>query len=275
MTRTRFIWISLVLAASLLSGCAEGESSSEITSEITIGDISGNTVSVVSSVPSDLLPSSAVTSSQDSSQTSVASAAVSSSKSVSSTAQADEWNLILVNKKNLLPDDFKTTLADVPGGQMDKRVVQLMKDMLAAAEKDGAPLHIVSSYRTPERQAEKYNARVKELMATGLTKAQAEAEAGKYLAPPGTSEHCTGLAADIVSPDWYSSHNNLTADFDQTKQFTWLSKNAAKFGFILRYPKSKEEITMISYEPWHYRFVGIKAAAEISSQGITLEEYLG
>lgn len=289
MTKYRLLFICGLLAASLLVGCAEGDTSSDITSEITIGDISGNTVSAVSSIPSDLVQSSGQTSDETSDSSvskqstaasqntdSKASTSISSSKATSSgSVQTEEWNLILVNKNNKLPSDYAPTLAAVPNGQLDKRIAQYMKDMLAAAEDDNVPLAIVSSYRTLERQAEKFNARVKELMATGLTKAEAETEAGKYIAPPGTSEHCTGLAADIVSPNWYSTHSSLTADFDQTKQFTWLSKNAAKYGFILRYPKDKTDITMISYEPWHYRYVGVEVATEITSKGFTLEEYLG
>ncbi|MEG0340419.1 MAG: M15 family metallopeptidase, partial [Oscillospiraceae bacterium] len=93
------------------------------------------------------------------------------------------------------------------------------------------------------------------------------------VARPGTSEHNLGLAADIVSENWYSHHNDLTAEFDKTKEYDWLAAHAQDYGFILRYPKGKESITGISYEPWHYRYVGINAAKKIKSESLTLEEY--
>jgi len=92
----------------------------------------------------------------------------------------------------------------------------------------------------------------------------------REIAIPGTSEHSTGLAVDIV----VLSHQTLDEDFEKTEGFKWLSENAQKYGFILRYPKNKEEITGIKYEPWHYRYVGEENAKKINEQGICLEEYL-
>ena len=86
---------------------------------------------------------------------------------------------------------------------------------------------------------------------------------------PGTSEHETGLAADIVTP----SYQRLDAGYAGTKAAKWLLENAASYGFVLRYPEDKTEITGIDYEPWHYRYVGVEAAKEIMAQGLCLEEY--
>ena len=92
-----------------------------------------------------------------------------------------------------------------------------------------------------------------------------------YSAAPGTSEHHTGNAIDLIS----TNHVSLDETFAQNPAYAWLQQNAHRYGFILRYPANKTDITGYSYEPWHYRFVGEKAATEIRERGITLEEYLG
>ena len=108
----------------------------------------------------------------------------------------------------------------------------------------------------------------------GYSREKAKELAAQYVAPPGTSEHLTGLAVDLISPDWYNTHSSLTSDFENTKQFAWLYAHCAEYGFILRYPKDKVAITGYSYEPWHYRYVGVEAAKEIMSKKICLEEYV-
>ena len=105
---------------------------------------------------------------------------------------------------------------------------------------------------------------------SSLTYEQAADKAKTINAYPGTSEHELGLAADIVTP----SYQMLNSDFDKTATFKWLKTHCAEYGFILRYPKEKQDITRIIYEPWHYRYVGKEAASEIYSQGICLEEYI-
>lgn len=99
----------------------------------------------------------------------------------------------------------------------------------------------------------------------GYSEADAKLEAGKWVAVPGTSEHCLGYAADLCS---------LEESFENSEQFAWLQEHCAEYGFILRYPKDKVDITKISYEPWHYRYVGSNHAQIIMSQGLCLEEYL-
>jgi LAS superfamily LD-carboxypeptidase LdcB len=90
------------------------------------------------------------------------------------------------------------------------------------------------------------------------------------VARPGTSEHHVGLAVDILGSGYYS----LEQSFENTAAFKWLKAHCAEYGFILRYPKEKEHITGVIYEPWHYRYVGVDVAKEIMSRNITLEEYL-
>ena len=93
-----------------------------------------------------------------------------------------------------------------------------------------------------------------------------------YSARPGTSEHQTGLCMDLIVG---GANPVLDESFADHACYRWLVENAHKFGFILRFPKGKETVTGYSYEPWHYRFVGVEAATEIYRRGITLEQYLG
>ncbi len=106
---------------------------------------------------------------------------------------------------------------------------------------------------------------------TGLSYTDAKRLVQTYSARPGTSEHQTGLCVDFITPDM---NDKLTVDFENTEAFAWLSENAYKFGFILRYPKGKEDVTGYTYEPWHYRFVGREAATNMHFAGLTPEEYL-
>jgi D-alanyl-D-alanine carboxypeptidase len=108
-------------------------------------------------------------------------------------------------------------------------------------------------------------------MLRGMSLSEAQRLAAVYVAPPGHSEHPAGLAADISSMDW---QGEISRQFDNTLQFRWLEKNACKYGYILRYPKGKEAVTGLSYQPWHFRYVGRKHACFINKMGITLEEYM-
>jgi D-alanyl-D-alanine carboxypeptidase len=107
-------------------------------------------------------------------------------------------------------------------------------------------------------------------MDDGMTREQAEEEALRYSARPGTSEHQTGLCLDFMT----TQMSDLDESFEDTSAFRWLSSNAHKYGFILRYPSNKVDTTGYKYEPWHYRFVGRSAATEIYESGLCLEEYL-
>ena len=152
---------------------------------------------------------------------------------------------------------------------------QLFLRQGADAEAAGCKLYLGSGYRSVERQTALFKRKTNSFMAEGFSREEAEKQAAMWVARPGTSEHNTGLAADIVSADWYSKHSDLTADFEDTPEFEWLYAHCADYGFILRYPRGKENVTGVTYEPWHYRYVGKDAAKAIMQAGGTLEEYTG
>lgn len=142
--------------------------------------------------------------------------------------------------------------------------------MLEQAENEGVIIKILSAYRTHDYQGQLFSRSVAEYMSDGLDEEAAHRLTARYLAKPFHSEHETGLACDFCSPDWDDTQD----DFSRTAEGKWLCKNAAEYGFILRYPRMKEHITGFAYEPWHYRFVGTEHAKIIRRQGLTLEEYL-
>ena len=182
-----------------------------------------------------------------------------------------EWNKLLVNPWNPMPDGYTPELVSVGNGQQaDVRVKDALEAMLADCRKAGYNPVICSSYRTVARQQTLFENETKAFMAYGYDRATAEEYAAKWVARPGTSEHHTGLAFDIVS----SSYQKLDRTQADTPEQRWLMANCHKYGFILRYPDNKTDITGINYEPWHYRYVGLDIAKEITEKGITLEEYL-
>lgn len=182
----------------------------------------------------------------------------------------DDWSLILINKKHLIPEDYTFELAVIKGAiKTDARVVPHVKDLLLAAKEDGVTILICSPYRDPERQKMLFARKMKFYTKKGYSESEAYDLASQTVAIPGTSEHEAGLAFDFISDDY----SMLDAGFADTDAGRWLKENAADYGFILRYPLGKEKITEIEFEPWHYRYVGVDAAKEIMSRGITLEEY--
>ena len=180
--------------------------------------------------------------------------------------------LLLVNPWTPLPEDFVPgELVPVQNDQaVDARAYPDLQDMLGDMSQAGLSPLICSSYRSQERQQELYDNKVQRVMDEGASLEAAQAEAARWVARPGTSEHQTGLAVDIVS----LSNQMLDETQESTPEFQWLAENAWKYGFILRYPSDKSEKTGIAYEPWHFRFVGKEAAAEIHDLGLCLEEYL-
>ena len=185
-------------------------------------------------------------------------------------SEADDWNMILVNKWNPAPEGYETELADAEQGyQVDARIVEDLLDMLEDARAEGLSPRICSAYRSHEKQIRLYNNKVREYLDKGYSAEKAEEEAGKWVAVPGTSEHETGLAVDIVA----ASYQLLDEGQEKTKEQQWLMENCYKYGFILRYPNEKSELTGIYYEPWHYRYVGKEAAAQIFEMDICFEEY--
>lgn len=183
--------------------------------------------------------------------------------------------LVLVNDSHRLSQDYAPPLAAVPGSekQLHTAAAAALTRMMAAAKAEGCPLHLVSGYRSVKYQQGLFSRKVQSYLNAGLPAAEAEAEAAKWVARPGASEHALGLAADLVCGDWYLTHDDLTQEFETTAAFAWLCAHGAEYGFILRYPADKEAVTGVHYEPWHWRYVG-EAAGGIAASGLCLEEWL-
>ncbi len=184
----------------------------------------------------------------------------------------DDWNLILVNRTHPLPDDFEVELKSIGGGhKIDARAYEDYAAMMEAARKEGVYIYVTSSYRTMDKQIALHEAKIEEGVMMDYSYAEAKERAAEVVAVPGTSEHQAGLALDLVS----SEYRKLNEKQEKTKGFQWLKENCYDYGFILRYPNGKTDVTGIIYEPWHFRYVGKKAAREMRASGQTLEEYLG
>lgn len=191
---------------------------------------------------------------------------------ISVPASGTAENILLVNKDHPLDDTYRPKLQKISdyGVEVDSNIYEPLSDMLAAGEREGLTFWIASGYRSMERQRELLDEDIEELMRRGYSVSEAYEEVVKETMPVGCSEHATGLAVDIVAKDYQI----LDAKQANTDEIKWLQKNCSQYGFILRYPEGKEEITKVSYESWHFRYVGVDAAKKIMSQGITLEEYL-
>ena len=173
---------------------------------------------------------------------------------------------ILVNKHNYLTEDYvPENLENINSSYAlsNMKMVSEAKNAFENLSKDAAKQNLkviaMSTYRSYEYQVDLYNRYVK---------TDGKEAADTYSGRPGNSEHQTGLAIDVTT---YNAKQQ--GDFEKTDEFTWMTNNAYKYGFILRYPKDKENITGYSYEPWHYRYVGKKVAEEIHNLGITYDEY--
>ncbi len=183
------------------------------------------------------------------------------------TASQDRgWNLILVNSRNLVPEDFTGELVTLSNGQkVDRRIYPFLQQMFDDMRAQGVYPIVASGYRTEEYQKELLLERVEEYRSSGHGRVKSWQLALDWVAWPGTSEHQLGIAVDINQEGTKSTAQEV---------YQWLAENAHRYGFICRYPEDKVEITGISNEPWHYRFVGTEAALEIWQSGLCLEEYL-
>ena len=190
---------------------------------------------------------------------------------VVNTFHKDSWNLLLVNKQHPIPEDYTFTLGTIKGSmQCDERIITPLTDMFAAAKEDGINLIVCSPYRDITRQEYLFDRKMKNYLNTGYSYMDAYKTASITVTVPGASEHQVGLAVDIIS----DKYNALNEGFGETDAGIWLKEHSADYGFILRYPKGKEDITGIQYEPWHFRYVGKDAALIIMQQDIALEEFI-
>ncbi|SMP51038.1 M15 family metallopeptidase [Anoxynatronum buryatiense] len=179
---------------------------------------------------------------------------------------------VIVNREHPLPEDYVPDNLVTPNvsvmysgeaSLLRKEAADALEEMVAAAlEATGEQLVLRSGYRSYATQRYLFNTRARE---------RGEAVANRSTARPGESEHQTGLAADITSP---SVRRQLTTRFGETPEGKWLQENAHHYGFVLRYPAGKEEITGYIYEPWHFRYVGHGLATRLYESGLTMEEEL-
>ena len=165
---------------------------------------------------------------------------------------------LMCNPWHPIPEDFELDLVTLNGKKVDRDTKEPLEQMIQAARKDGVKIGINNIYRSHATQTSLWNTRVKQYMEDGMTKAQAEAKTGESVAIPGHSEHETGLALDVNSG---------------TKVYKWLGENCWDYGFILRYPDDRIDITGIIYEPWHFRYVGTELSLELRELGLCMEEY--
>ena len=182
---------------------------------------------------------------------------------------SENWATTLISKKYPLGKTYSPTLAPVIDGSSvtaDTRVADAYKLMYADALKEGLVLTPYSAYCSYSRQQTNYENKVQAFVLQGMTEDEAKANAEKRIEPAGCSENGAGLSVDIVS---------ASAGFSSTDEYKWLVNNAHKYGFVLRYPEDKTDVTGIIYQPWHWRYVGIEVANEMKSNNLCLEEYLG
>lgn len=179
----------------------------------------------------------------------------------------NEWNLKLVNKDNAVDRSYVPELEELDDGIMfDKRAISYLRNMINAMYKVGIKnVWVQSSYRSYEKQEELFNRKVTYYKNQGKKQEEAERLAQTVVQRPEMSEHNLALAADF---------NTVTNEFEKTKAFEWLQKNAWEYGFVLRYPKDKQDITGIVYESWHWRYVGKEHAIKMNELNMCLEEYV-
>lgn len=182
----------------------------------------------------------------------------------------DDWKIILINKQHPIPEDYEFTLATIKGSmKCDERIIPELQQMMKDAQADGIALVIRSPYRDYERQIYLFNRKVKAYIKQKMSYLEAYRTTAQAVTIPGASEHQVGLALDITS----NTYSTLTEGFADTEAGRWLASHSHEYGFILRYPKGKEDLTGITFEPWHFRYVGKTAAKYIYDNDLTLEEF--
>lgn len=181
--------------------------------------------------------------------------------------------LLLVNKTHKVPENYEPELHWLNNGScaVAEEMYEALSEMLTAGTEEGRQFVVASGYRSRETQQQLLEEDIADdILNLGLSYQEAYEKETRETMPPGYSEHETGLAVDIVALDYQI----LDEQQELTDENKWLQEHCSEYGFILRYPKGKEDITNIDYESWHFRYVGQTAAKMITEQGITLEEYL-
>ena len=181
--------------------------------------------------------------------------------------EIDDWRLVLVNYENTLPNDFSPELSNIDKTRkFDSRAIEFLIMMLEDIKSQGYKnIWPQSTYRSVARQEEIFNKKVNSYISMGKTREEAEKLTLQKINKPGTSEHNLGLAVDF---------NNVDYNFEKSKEYKWLMENAENYGFILRYPREKKDITKVDCEPWHWRYVGEEHAKKMNELNMCLEEYV-
>lgn len=199
-------------------------------------------------------------------------AAGETSGNVAYPADDASWKLICLNRNRYVgssvEDSINLSYVAGSGELMDSRAAAAYEEMYDAAAEDGIYLTPCSGYRSYSTQKRLYNEFFYEYINQGYSEAEAHDLTSKRRNPPGSSEHNIGICMDIICA-------SSSANFQNTQAYAWLQANAHNYGFILRYPEDKVDITGVKFEPWHWRYVGVENAASIKNSGLCLEEYLG
>ena len=190
----------------------------------------------------------------------------------------DDWRLVLVNRWHPMTEEREIDLVLPPSGtnpnrhMVDARIVDDLEEMIAAAKSDGVDLMIDFGYRSFAQSEALFEKQINTQLAEhpGYTREQAEEAAKEWVAPPGTSDHHTGLALDIVTP----AYQMLDDGFAETDAGKWMAAHSWEYGFVIRFPADKTEQTGITYESWHVRYVGREHAAVMHEKNLCLEEYV-
>ena len=183
--------------------------------------------------------------------------------------------MILVNHTNQMPENYTFETAECGSKTAVNKTLQTVAcnaflELQKAAAAENVTVWMQSGYRSVSYQTSLYEKKTNYYKQQGYDDAKAKEMAAAIVNPPGYSEHNCGLAADLNSPE----HTGLDEGFENTAAFRWLCQHAGEYGFILRYPKGAEEKTEITYEPWHWRYVGVENAAKINASGLCFEDYI-
>lgn len=172
----------------------------------------------------------------------------------------NSWEYVLVNADHSI-GEYAPELGEIEGQKLDQRILEPMQKFVGDARAEGLSVFLSSGYRGYEEQQYLFNRKVEQY---------GEEQAATIVSRPGTSEHQTGLACDITD-EYYELKNE---SLENTALYQWMSRHCQEYGFIVRYPKDKEEITGIIYEPWHFRYVGVEAATYMVEHNLCLEEFV-
>lgn len=172
----------------------------------------------------------------------------------------NSWEYVLVNAEHSI-GEYVPELGEFEGQKLDQRILEPMQKFVADARAEGLSVFLSSGYRGYEEQQYLFNRKLEQY---------GEEQAATIVSRPGTSEHQTGLACDITDKYYEMKNESL----ENTALYQWMCKHCQEYGFIVRYPKDKEEITGIIYEPWHFRYVGVEAATYMAEHKLCLEEFV-